>query len=165
MDKRNANDVCSIGKLMEPEMQTEPLATSLSSTAQQKTMKMKSLATPPVGATPHSPTAAASAALLQLETVGNGNHDKFAMRTGKSAGEVPHSISLSLSHSRSLSHSLTACLPFSIHFSFAISAFVFLIGTAHATNTSQATIPAPCVVPSSYSLPPSCTTSFPLSCT
>lgn len=152
---------------MEPEMQTEPLATSLSSTAQQKTMKMTSLVTPPVGATPHSPTAAASAALLQLETVGNGNHDKFAMRTGKSAGEVPHSISLSLSRTRALSlpHSLTACLPFSIHFSFAISAFVFLIGTAHATNTSQATIPAPCVVPSSYSHSPSCTTSFPLSCT
>lgn len=152
MDKRNANDVCSIGKLMEPEMQTEPLATPLSSTAQQKTMKMKSLATPPVGATPHSPTAAASAALLQLETVGNGNHDKFAMRTGKSAGEVPHSISLTRTHALCLS--LTACLPFSIHFSFAISAFVFLIGTAHATNTSQATIPAPCVVPSSYSHSP-----------
>lgn len=78
-------------------------------------MKMKSLATPPVGATPHSPTAAASAALLQLETVGNGNHDKFAMRTGKSAGEVPHSISLSLSRTRALSLtlSLLAC-----HFQF-----------------------------------------------
>lgn len=110
MDKRNANDVCSIGKLMEPEMQTEPLATSLSSTAQQKTMKMKSLATPPVAATPHSPTAAASAALLQLETVGNGNHDKFAMRTGKSAGEVPHSISLTRTHALSVSLSLSHCL-------------------------------------------------------
>lgn len=140
---------------MEPEMETTaPLATSLSSTVQQKTMKMKSLATPPPLATPHSPTAAASAALLQLETAGNGNHDKFAMRTGKSAREMPPlPLSLSRSLSHALSLSVTACLPYSIHFSFAISAFVFLIEAAHATNTSEATIPAPFVVPSYSPLP------------
>ncbi|KAL7735315.1 hypothetical protein ACLKA6_018010 [Drosophila palustris] len=81
VDKRNANDVCSIVKLMEPELVTAGTAFSLPTIS--KTMKMKSTCTPAIPVpvpvpSPQStalddivvhssPTSAASAALLMLE--------------------------------------------------------------------------------------------------
>ncbi|KAH8254258.1 hypothetical protein KR032_009154 [Drosophila birchii] len=92
VDKRNANDVCSMAKLTQPDPDF-PIPIPTKSNANLNINPSVALGPP------HSPTSAASAALLLLESSscdGNRNDESRFQRSGKSNNLFPPAASISL---------------------------------------------------------------------
>ncbi|XP_034652959.1 kazrin isoform X1 [Drosophila subobscura] len=93
VDKRNANDVCPIVKLMEPESmataRAAPAPAAAAASAASSTNMNPALSAFLALGPPHSPSSAASAALLMLESSRDGNRNeeaKFRLRGGPCSG-------------------------------------------------------------------------------